>query len=207
MTERTATGAGGTDAAILDVAERLVQKRGFNGFSYADIADELSITKASLHYHFPSKADLGEALLDRYSERFSASLAAIRDGGAPVGDMLRAYAGLYASVLAEQRMCLCGMLAAEYETLPDPMQEAIVRFFDLNEVWLQDVLTRGRREGTLAFQGTPREVARAIVAGLEGAMLVARAQGRADGFGSSAERLVQGLAGASAPRRRGGAAG
>ena len=61
-----------TDTAvrILDVAERLVQVHGFNGFSYADIAADLQITKAALHYHFPGKAELGEALIVRYAERF-----------------------------------------------------------------------------------------------------------------------------------------
>ena len=58
-----------TRSSILDVGERLVQVRGFNGFSYADVAAELSVTKASLHYHFPSKAELGEALIARYAER------------------------------------------------------------------------------------------------------------------------------------------
>ena len=54
-----------TAARILDVAERLVQTRGFNGFSYADVASELDVTKASLHYHFPGKAELGQALIAR----------------------------------------------------------------------------------------------------------------------------------------------
>ncbi len=165
-----APGDGGTDAAILDVAERLVQTRGFNGFSYADIAQELSVTKASLHYHFPSKADLGRALIDRYSARFAESLDLIDATARGPGDALRSYAGLYADVIAEHRMCLCGMLAAEYETLPEPMRDAIVRFFDVNEEWLAKILGRGRREGSLAFSGTPRDAARGILGGLEGAI-------------------------------------
>ena len=60
-----------TSSRILDVAERLVQLRGFNGFSYADVASELKITKASLHYHYPGKADLGRALVERYASRFA----------------------------------------------------------------------------------------------------------------------------------------
>ena len=56
-----------TASRILDVAERLVQLSGFNGFSYADVAAELRITKASLHYHFAGKAELGEALIARYA--------------------------------------------------------------------------------------------------------------------------------------------
>ena len=43
--------------------ERLVQSRGFNGFSYADVSAELGITKAALHYHFAGKAEMGQASL------------------------------------------------------------------------------------------------------------------------------------------------
>ncbi len=70
-----------TATQILDVAERLVQNRGFNGFSYADVASELGISKPSLHYHFASKADLGEALMRRYGERFAIRSARHRRGG------------------------------------------------------------------------------------------------------------------------------
>src|ERR1700682_1229989 len=59
-----------TSQRILDIAERLVQTRGFNGFSYADIAGTLHVTKASLHYHFPAKADLGRRLIERYERHF-----------------------------------------------------------------------------------------------------------------------------------------
>src|SRR5271170_7905520 len=117
----------GTAERILDVSERLVQSRGFNGFSYANVAAELGITTASLHYHFPGKAELGEALIERYAVRFSDALAAI-DARAPDGcAKLAAYSGLYADVLRGRRMCLCGMLAAEYETLPQPMRDTVVR--------------------------------------------------------------------------------
>src|SRR6202050_5213821 len=66
--------------AILDVAEQLAQTRGYNGFSYADIASQLGVTKASLHYHFPSKAELGRALIDRYQTNFGGALRAIDSG-------------------------------------------------------------------------------------------------------------------------------
>src|SRR3954468_24431978 len=100
-------GDGDAAARILDSAERLVQRRGFNGFSYADVAAELSITKASLHYHFPSKGTLGEALIVRYGERFAAALAAIDAAPGDTHAKLLAYADLYANVLEDQRMCLC----------------------------------------------------------------------------------------------------
>jgi TetR/AcrR family transcriptional repressor of nem operon len=183
-----------TATQILDVAERLVQERGFNGFSYADVAKELGITKAALHYHFPGKAELGEALVERYSRRFGEALVAVNARDIDAADKLRAYAQLYAEVFSDDRMCLCGMLAADYATLPEPMRERVVRFFDDNEVWLSHVLDDGRKAGMLHFQGSARSVARTLVGGLEGAMLVARPYGDVKRFRSAAALLIDGLA-------------
>src|SRR5690242_7052662 len=110
-----------TAERILDIAERLVQTRGFNSFSYADIANELGITTASLHYHYLGKAELGQALIGRYSDHFSAALDRIDRDTPDARAKLERYAGLYSGVLASQRMCMCGILAAEYQTLPKPM--------------------------------------------------------------------------------------
>ena len=124
-----------TSERILDIAERLVQTRGFNNFSYADIANELGITTASLHYHFRGKAELGQALITRYAERFVDALDRI-DREFPARAKLEAYASLYAGVLEGKRMCMCGVLAAEYQTLPTPMRRAVIGFFDENARWL-----------------------------------------------------------------------
>jgi TetR/AcrR family transcriptional repressor of nem operon len=196
VTRRPETGEAGTAERILDVAERLVQSRGFNGFSYADVAAELGLTKASLHYHFPGKAELGEALITRYARRFGEALQQIDADCSDVGSKLAAYAALYAGVLQNQRMCLCGMLAADYETLPAPMRDAVVRFFDDNETWLGHVLEQGRAEGTVRYEGAAREEARMIVSALEGAMLVARPYGNPERFQAAAQRLLATLTGA-----------
>ena len=183
-----------TAAQILDAAERLVQQRGFNGFSYADVSRELGVTKAALHYHFASKAELGDALIDRYAERFLHALAKV-DGHRPDAiAKLRAYARLYADVFRDDRMCLCGMLAADYATLPPPMRARVVRFFDDNEAWLARVLEEGRKAGSIRFRGAARGVARTLIAGLEGAMLVSRPYGDVKRFRDAAELLIGGLA-------------
>lgn len=179
-----------TATRILDVAERLAQVRGFNAFSYADVAAEMKITNAALHYHFAGKSDLGEALIARYASRFADALQAVESRVSDAAGRLDAYAELYTGVLREERMCLCGMLAAEYLTLPAPMQDAVVRFFDENEVWLTRVLELGRAEMTLQFDGSPREVARTIVSALEGAMLVARPYGDVRRFQAVATRVL-----------------
>ena len=179
-----------TATAILDIAERLVQRRGFNGFSYADIAAELGITKASLHYHFPGKAELGESMIIRYATRFAEALAEIDARDVPAADKLKAYCGIYRAVLSEDRMCLCGMLAAEYETLSEPMRHAVVAFLDHNQGWLSALLESGRAARSLQFSGTSDQAARSIVAALEGAMLVSRPYGDTAVLDSVADRLV-----------------
>jgi TetR/AcrR family transcriptional repressor of nem operon len=179
-----------TSQRILDVAERLVQTRGFNGFSYADIAEALEVTKASLHYHFPSKGDLGKRLIERYEAGFLAALKRIDSAGAGARDKLKRYIRIYADVLRDNRMCLCGMLASDYATLPKPMKEEVNHFFDANERWLAAVLDAGRKAGNLEFKGSAVELARAMVGSLEGAMMLARSYGDASRFDTAAERLI-----------------
>jgi len=182
-----------TGNQILDVAERLVQVRGFNAFSYADVAAELGLTNAALHYHLPTKSDLGEALISRHTTRFVGALLEIDGSLADPLDKLEAYVDLYGDVLRRHRMCLCGMLAAEYETLSAGMQGAVALFFEKNENWLAEVLGQGLRDGRFLFAGSPLDEARSIVSGLEGAMLVARSLGDSNRFHSAASHLLDGL--------------
>jgi len=179
-----------TSQRILDIAERLVQTRGFNGFSYADIAEAMKVTKASLHYHFPAKAELGRRLIERYERNLLAALEQIEAGSADAPGKLRRYVAIYGSVLGEQRMCLCGMLAAEYATLPEPMREALRHYFDANERWLARVLQQGKRAGTLAFPGTAPGAAQALIGSLEGAMMLARSYGEPARFKAASDRLL-----------------
>jgi TetR/AcrR family transcriptional regulator, transcriptional repressor for nem operon len=192
---------GGTAQKILDTAERLVQTRGFNGFSYADIAAALRVTKASLHYHFASKAELGQRLIARYEQNFLVALDMIDRTSADAGEKLRRYVKIYADVLRANRMCLCGMLAAEYATLPKPMRDEVTRFFDTNEKWLVQVLDEGRKAGDLRFSGEPRDLAELLVGSLEGGMMLARSHGDVARFEAAAERLLSELGAAARPGR------
>jgi TetR/AcrR family transcriptional repressor of nem operon len=201
MAQRRVAGNAGTAARILDSAERLVQSRGFNGFSYADVAAELGVTKASLHYHFPGKAELGEALIGRYAARFADALEEIDARGGDAPAKLAAYARIYGDVLRDKRMCLCGMLAADYDTLPEPMRDAVLRFFDANGAWLTNVFEHGQAEGSIHLDGTPGDAAQALVGGLEGALLIARPYGEVARFEAAAGQLLTSLAGAAQAER------
>jgi TetR/AcrR family transcriptional repressor of nem operon len=184
----------GTAQRILNVAEELVQSRGYNGFSYADIADELGITKASLHYHFASKAELGEALIERYSARFLEALERIASTTSGANSKLEEYASLYLDVLRGDRMCLCGMLAAEYQTLPERMHDAVIGFFDHNLAWLAGVLAEGQSDGELSLDGSPADAAQTVLSALQGAMLVARPYRDPTRFQAAAAHTLASLA-------------
>jgi TetR/AcrR family transcriptional repressor of nem operon len=189
-----ASASAATAARILDIAERLVQTRGYNGFSYADISAELRIRNASVHYYFPSKSDLGKRLVGRYRENFLGALAALEAETSDARARLRTYVGMWSSVLRDRdRMCLCGMMAADIATLPKVVRLEIRRFFDENEAWLVRVLNAGRKARTLRFGGSAEVEARLLTMGLEGAMLVARSYGEPRRFEEIATRLLEGL--------------
>lgn len=183
-----------TAQRILDIAERLVQTRGFSNFSYADIAAELKITKASLHYHYRGKAELGHALTIRYAQRFNDALRQIDEDLPDARAKLQAYARLYEEVLQGKRMCMCGILAAEYQTLPKPMRTVVIRFFDENHRWLADLLNQGHADNTLNFTGSADDLAQSILSTLEGAMLLARAYDDPAKFNATTDQLLAGLA-------------
>lgn len=175
---------------ILDSAQALAQVRGYNGFSYADISAELSITKPSIHHHFPTKAALAEALIARYRERFAVARQQVDDDATGVRQRLLGYAGLYAEVFAEGgRLCLCGVFAVDAESLPSQVRQATAAFFTDQRRWLA---------GTFAEAGLPGAragaAAEAYLAALEGALLLARAHGWPDGAAGRDRDVVRSVA-------------
>lgn len=187
---------------ILDVAEELVQVRGYNAFSYADVAAALGIQKASLHHHYASKEDLGMALLERYRRRFLEALREIESECGSATGCLDRYVRLYADVLHRGRMCMCGMLAADIETLPRSMRRGIEGFFAENAAWLTRVLEQGKARGDLLLEESPAATATFIVSSLEGALLVARANGRPRQFDHVARLILRRLRPEPGPKPR-----
>jgi len=156
---------------IVDVAEDLIQRQGFNGFSYEDIAQAVGIRKPSVHHHFATKADLATVVTQRYVQRFSLALEALDRAGAEPRERLMAYAQLFQATYEQnRRMCLCGMLGAESETLPEPVRQELQRFFEINLAWLTVVLDKARApEAPDASQ-----LALLLLSALEGSMIVGR---------------------------------
>ena len=168
-----------TAAAILDIAETLIQTRGYSAFSYQDIADALGIRKASIHYHFASKAALGVAVVDRYTARFAKALEAIAaDTGGPAMAMLDHYFSPYLDFAkTPDRVCLCGALAGEMPVLPAAMRSRVERFFKDHQAWLAGILARGIERGEFRFAEPPARMARMVFGALQGALLIKRTTG------------------------------
>jgi TetR/AcrR family transcriptional regulator, transcriptional repressor for nem operon len=180
---------------ILSSAQRLVQQRGYNGFSYADVAEEVGIRKASLHHHFPTKTDLGLALIERYTADFDAALQAISAAKVNANTKLARYVACYRESLAADRMCLCGMLATEALTLDAALLPKLKRFFDLNTEWLTTLLLAGRKDAQLQFSGAATDHSRVILSVLQGALMLARSTGDAADFDRTTSLLIKVLTG------------
>jgi TetR/AcrR family transcriptional repressor of nem operon len=164
-----------TKTALLDLAQELAQTRGLNAFSFQDLAQGVGIRTASVHHHFPTKADLGRALMERYRATFRAELESILERTRRAPRRLELFVELFRRTLRQgNRLCLCGMLATEYTTLPSPVQTEVRAFFDETEAWLARVLEDGRRTDSFRFEGSSASVAKTLLATLEGAMIAAR---------------------------------
>lgn len=178
---------------ILASAQRLVQTRGFNGFSYADIAKEVGVRKASLHHHFPTKTDLGVALVDAYTAMLEGALRKIGASSEPAGKKLAAYVGLYRHSLEAERACLGGMLASEALTLDKAVLPGLKRFFELNVRWLTEILSEGKAKRIFTLNGAASNHAHLLVSSLQGALILARATGDRKVFDQTASILLAGL--------------
>jgi TetR/AcrR family transcriptional repressor of nem operon len=163
-----------TKEKILNSAQRLIQQSGANGFSYADIAAEVGIRKASLHHHYSTKTDLIAALIDRYSQQVDLLLAAIKSESPSAEDKLHGYFSLYKLSLAENKVCVGGMLSAEMLSLDDTIAPLLTRFFVGHVVWLTAILKEGEQEGAFVLRHTPESHAGMIVSTLQGALMVSR---------------------------------
>jgi len=182
-----------TKEQILISAQQLVQQRGFNGFSYADIAEEIGIRKASLHHHFSTKADLGLALVERYSLALSQELARISSLPASADEKLRNYFAIYQYTLESNRVCMGGMLASDALTLDASMLPSLKHFFAINTDWLTELLAEGKARQTFTLSSTAANHARLLVSALQGALMMARATGDRDAFEQTCELLISNL--------------
>ena len=182
-------------AEIAACARSLLAAGGYNSFSYADISDSVHISKASIHHHFPSKAELVRTVLARYREEARAGMTTLEQQIPDPVAQLHAYTGYWAACIRDgsSPFCICAMLAAELPAIPSQVADEIRgHFLDL-AAWLASVLARGASQGAFFLQTSPEAEAMAFMATVHGAMLSARAYGDPEVFAKIVQPLMRRL--------------
>ncbi len=184
---------------ILNLAQELIQTGGYNAFSYQDLSGRLGIRKASIHYHFPRKEDLGAQVVRRYTTMMSDLFSALdADRNKSSWQKLDAYLQPFIEVCDSQvKVCLCGVLGGELVSLPPTIQEGVAKFFSVHEEWLARLFEFGRTHCDFQFSARPVFLAKTWLAGLQGALLIARAHNDPGHFYRVVEVLKNHLAPAS----------
>jgi TetR/AcrR family transcriptional repressor of nem operon len=173
----------------MDLAEERMRGAGYHGFSFRDIASKAGISSASVHHHFPTKAEMVLAIMRRYQGRF-AELVASQPGETGDGAVTAYRTAFRNSLRIDGGMCLSGMLGAESGGLPTELHGEVETFF--REA--VDNLA-GRIGGEDA-----EERALGVLATLEGGLILARAYGDVDAFDRATASLVATPPSASASR-------
>ncbi len=166
-----------TATHLLDAAQLLIQKRGYNAFSYKHLATTVGIRTASIHYHFQTKADLGKALMDRYLAELEQALDDIARKSRTNKAKLEDFINLYRETENDGVICLCGSLATDYETLPEDLQRAVSSYFERAEKWVAEMIDQGVAEGEFVLSGNSADAAATLVASLQGGLILSRARG------------------------------
>jgi len=162
----------------LNLAESLLQDKGFNGFSYAHIATELGVKNAAIHYHFPSKEALSIAVIQRYRERFKLWINNSRVKDLSHEQKLDWFFNIYTDMRADQgKVCLVGSMEAEYNSIPEGLQVEIQGLHKELLKWLEVTLSEGREAGAFQFNGEPVNKAALVLSSVQGALQMARALG------------------------------
>lgn len=167
-----------TKSQIVNSALQLFQTRGFNGFSYQDISKPLGIKNAAIHYHFPTKADLGVAIIDYFRDvlhKFSDQF--MQEGGDAVSQ-LEGYLNYTRNFHTEcAKVCPIVMAAADYEVLPDEVRAQAKLLTEETLAWLTRVLEVGRDQGSFHFDADPGARAIVLASSIGGALQLSRLKG------------------------------
>jgi TetR/AcrR family transcriptional regulator, transcriptional repressor for nem operon len=183
-----------TKTAIMDAALDLIRRRGANAMSYQDVSEMVGIRKASIHHHFPAKDDLISAVVDRHADYAYGLMDEIFASKLDAAAKLRKFAAHFEEMLSEgkgDKVCIFGVLGAELVSLGSPAAGRLRRVYEEIEARLARVIEEGRKKGQFRFKGDSKRVAAMFFALLEGAMLIARADGGPKRLHAMADQALQ----------------
>lgn len=166
------------------MAERLTQTKGFNGFSYLDLADEIGIKNSSIHYHFKAKADLALALVERLHEDHSAVFEDLDKTLDTPQQRLQAVVDYFQTYIQDEKFCMCGMMAAELQSVSPAVRNRLIAYFKDLQTWLAK---------QFAAMGEPDAQNKALrfVSTAEGSLLLARLENNPKIVGQALKTFIE----------------
>lgn len=163
---------------ITQLALDLLQTKGYENFSYHDISLAMGITKASIHYHFPKKEDLGVALCNAIQQWHHGMFEHIQQTGSDNRDKLNRYIqGLLDYAKGNNKICPLSSLQADVTSLPAAMLAAIKALDQHELIFIASLLEAGRQQNEFNFTGESQQVAAIVVLTLKGALQYSRIHG------------------------------
>jgi AcrR family transcriptional regulator len=161
-----------TKDEIVRLADQLIRDVGYNSFSYTDISRPLQIKNSSIHYHFPSKSDLGVEVIRRAADKFIAETIGWR--ALTYKQQLSKIVGSYAQKQQSHCVCLVGALSPVFDTLSPEMQQELKRIVVVMLDQLEDIMKKGREKGEFDYTGSPKVKAYMIQSSLVASLLLDR---------------------------------
>lgn len=179
---------------LLEHASALIRQRGYNGFSYRDLAELVGVKTSSIHYYFPAKDDLVLEVVRLYRERGQARLAAI-DTSLPLAEQARRYVNPLRNGIELNQICLAGMLSAEVMVLPDTIRTLLQAHFQMNEDWIAGLLHHVEIERGQSYPMPPQVLAKVLYGAIQNGIITARMSGSTDRLDAAGDMLLGAVGG------------
>ncbi len=167
-----------TREQIIQLADNLIRDKGYNAFSFYDISKTVGIKTASVHYHFPAKSDLGVSVIEQHIHNLHV-LREKLNSKSPV-EKLDKFFSIYASIKNENKVCLVGSLATDFNTLDKKIKNKLKIFSDNMLDWVSEFLQEGRDSNLFQFEGSPRTKAMMIISNMLAIVQLSRLTGDKD---------------------------
>ncbi|WP_309750354.1 TetR/AcrR family transcriptional regulator [Novosphingobium sp.] len=177
---------------LLEAAVKLVREQGYAATSVDQLCQAAGVTKGAFFHHFASKEALGVALADYWSSSTGAFFASapFHHAADPI-DRVLGYIDLRITLLAgpaESFSCVAGTMVQEVFLSSDAIRAACHDSITGNARALEDDLA-----AALAQSGakgvTATGLARHVQAVIQGAFILAKAEGGAEAAGLAREEL------------------
>jgi TetR/AcrR family transcriptional repressor of nem operon len=166
---------------LLAAACELMLRRGYGAIGVAEICAQADVRKGSFYYFFPSKQALTLAAINAHWTLQRAEWTDIL--GAPEPALTRLETLIQQQVSTQRQVrdangevpgCLFGNLALELSNQEQEVRQRIEEIFDEQIDLVQETLRDAAKEGTIPRSAADRATARAVVAQLEGMVLLAK---------------------------------